>query len=110
MLRYTPELAGFHAYTCANFISADAGIRPSGAPRPSCTKTSSAGGQTEYIVVTSDDSSGFYDYEVNLFTSNGLVVALDAGNGVPQGATVEATRALPPLSLEQMRAVVSDPG
>ncbi|WP_157436266.1 hypothetical protein [Actinospica robiniae] len=110
VVRYTPQLASDHAFTCVNFDPTDAGVRPSGAPKPSCTKTSSAGGQTEYVIVTTVDGSGFYDYEVNLFASNGLVVALDVGNGVPQGGTVDVTRALPPLSLDQMRAVVSDPG
>ena len=110
VLRYTAQLAGFQAYTCANFISADAGARPAAAPKPSCTKAKATGGLTEYLIVTADDKSGFYDYEVNLFTSNGLVVALDAGNGVPHGATVEVTRDLPPLTLAQMSAVVADPG
>jgi hypothetical protein len=108
--RYTSELARDHAFTCVNFIAADSGARPSGAPEPSCTQARTADGLSEYLVVTSDDAAGFYDYQVNLFTSDGLVVALDAGNGVPDGANVAVTRAAPPLSLAAMQAVVADPG
>lgn len=107
--RYTPALARDHAFTCVNFGAADSVSRPSGAPEPSCTQTRTADGLSEYLVVTSDDAAGFYDYQVNLFTSDGLVVALDAGNGVPDGASVSVTRAAPPLSLAAMQAVVADP-
>lgn len=106
---YTATMKSWNAYTCVNFNATDAGPRPSGAPTPSCTTVTTIDGHTEYVVVTGVDGSGFYDYEVNLFTSNNMVVSLDAGNGVPQGATVDVTRALPPLTLSDMQAIVADP-
>jgi hypothetical protein len=105
---YSAELKSWNAYTCANFSATDEAQRPSGAPAPSCTVTTTDG-HMEYTVVTADDGSGFYDYEVNLFTADNMVVSLDVGNGVPQGATVDVTRAVPPLSLAEMRAIVADP-
>lgn len=108
--RYTAPLAHDQAFTCVNFNAADSAARPFGAPEPSCTQTRTADGLSEYLMVTSDDAAGFYDYEVNLFTAGGLVVALDAGNGVPDGAGVAVTRSAPPLSLAAMQAVVADPG
>lgn len=106
---YSAALKSWNAYTCVNFNTTDAGSRPSGAPIPSCTTVSTIDGHTEYVMVTGDDGSGFYDYEVNLFTTNNMVVSLDAGNGVPQGANVDVTRAVPPLSLSEMQAIVADP-
>jgi hypothetical protein len=106
---YTAVLKSSNAYTCINFNTTDAGPRPSGAPIPSCTTVTTIDGHVEYVVVTSDDGSGFYDYEVSLFTTNNMVVSLDAGNGVPQGANVDVTRAVPPLSLSDMQAIVADP-
>jgi hypothetical protein len=107
---YSAALKSWNAYTCANFSATDEGRRPSGAPAPSCTTVTTTGGHVEYVIVTADDGSGFYDYEVNLFTADNMVVSLDAGNGVPRGATVDVTRAVPPLSLAEMQAVVADPG
>lgn len=109
VVAYSSQLKSEHAYTCANFDATDAKQRPSAAPAPSCTTVTTSSGHVEYVVVTADDASGFYDYQVNLFTSGNLVVSLDAGNGVPQGATVDVTRAVPPLSLSEMEAVVADP-
>ena len=106
---YSAALKSWNAYTCANFSTADAAQRPAGAPAPSCTSVTTSGGHVEYVVVTADDGSGFYDYQVNLFTTNNMVVSLDVGNGVPQGATVNVTRAVPPLSLAEMQAIVADP-
>ena len=106
---YSAALRSWNAYTCADFSAADAVQRPSGAPAPSCMSVTTADGHVEYVMVTADDGSGFYDYEVNLFTADNTVVALDVGNGVPQGATVDVTRAVPPLSLAEMQDVVADP-
>jgi hypothetical protein len=106
---YSAQLKSENAFTCANFDSTDAKQRPAAAPAPSCTKVTAAGGHAEYVVVTADDGSGFYDYQVNLFPSDNVVVSLDAGNGVPQGATVDVTRTVPPLSLAEMEAIVADP-
>jgi hypothetical protein len=106
---YSAALKQWNAYTCVNFNSADAATRPYGVPEPSCMKVITTGGYAEYLMVTSDDGSGFYDYEVNLFTADNMVVALDAGNGVPQATTVDVTRKLPPLSLAEMQAIVADP-
>ena len=106
---YSAALKSWNAYTCVNFNTTDAGPRPSGAAAPSCTTVTTIDGHIEYVMVTGDDGSGFYDYEVNLFTTNNMVVSLDAGNGVPQGANVDVTRAVPPLSLSEMQAIVADP-
>jgi hypothetical protein len=106
---YSAALKSSNAYTCANFSTADAVHRPAGAPAASCAKVTTTDGHVEYVMVTADDGSGFYDYEVNLFTADNMVVALDVGNGVPQGATVDVTRAVPPLSLAEMQAIVANP-
>lgn len=109
VVQYTAQMATENDYTCVGFISTDATARQPGAPQPSCTQQSAANGDAEYVVVTADDGSGFYDYEVNLFTPGGVVVALDVGNGVPRGATVEVTRAVPPLTLAQIEKIAADP-
>lgn len=106
---YTAMLKRENAYTCVNFSGVDEVPRPAGAPEPSCTKVTTADGHVEYVIVTADDGSGFYDYEVNLFTGNNMVVSFAAANGVPHGATIDVTRPVPPLSLTEMAAVVADP-
>ena len=106
---YSAALKSSNAYTCTNFSTTDEAQRPSGVPTPSCTKLITTDGHIEYVMVTGNDGSGFYDYEVNLFTADNMVVSIDAGNGVPQGATVDVTRALPPLTLAEMQVMVADP-
>lgn len=107
-----PVALSDHDYTCANFTAAaalDSVKRPAGTLPPSCTRTTTSAGRPEYLTVTSNDSSGFYDYEVSLFVTDDLVVSLEAGNGIPLGATVDVTRTDPPLTLAQMQAMVADP-
>jgi hypothetical protein len=106
---YSADLKNSNAYTCTGFSAIDEAQRPSGAPAPSCTATTTADGHVEYLVVTGDDGAGFYDFRVDLFTADNMVVSLVAGNGVPQGATVDVTRAVPPLTLAEMQAIVADP-
>ncbi|HEY3866755.1 MAG TPA: hypothetical protein VGM10_00315 [Actinocrinis sp.] len=67
-------------------------------------------GQSEYLIVTGTDSAGFYDYQVNLFVTDNLVVSMTVGNGVPDGKSVDVTRAIPPLSQGQMRVIVGNSG
>lgn len=107
-----PVALSDHDYTCTNFTAAaalDSVKRPAGTLPPSCTRTTTAAGRPEYLTVTSNDSSGFYDYEVSLFVTDDLVVCLEAGNGIPLGTTVDVTRTDPPLTLAQMQAMVADP-
>jgi hypothetical protein len=110
--KLNPAMLADHAFTCATFDAideADSVPRPAGVLPPKCTHTTTSAGRPEYLTVTSNDASGFYDYEVTLFVTDDLVVSLEAGNGVPHATTVDVTRASPPFTLAQMQAVVADP-
>lgn len=97
--------------TCANWIGGtNEGTRPAGATPVSCAETTLPDGDRRLTVVTGVDGSGFYDYEVTLTRTDGTIVMAVVGNGVPEGATVDVTRAVPPLTIAQLQAIAADPG
>jgi hypothetical protein len=97
--------------TCANWIGGmDEGPRPAGATPVSCVEVTLPDGDRRLTFVTGTDGSGFYDYEVTLTRTDGTVVMATVGNGVPEGATVDVTRAVPPLTLAQLQAIAANPG
>ena len=97
--------------TCANWMGGtNEGTRPAGATPVSCSQQSFANGDKDLTLVTGVDGSGFYDYEVILAHADGTVVMAVVGNGVPEGATVDVTRAVPPLTIEQLQTIAADPG
>ena len=96
--------------TCANWLGGvDEGTRPAGATPVSCAEVTLPDGDHRLTVVTGVDGSGFYDYEVTLTRTDGTIVIAVVGNGVPEGATVDVTRAVPPLTLAQLQAIAADP-
>jgi hypothetical protein len=104
----TPASGGFD---CGNFHTSDAGPRPSGAPAASCTQVTTADGLPEFLLVSGTSyDTGFYEYQVIRFVSADEWVSMDVGNGVFDDGPIDVTRAVPPLSLEQMQTVVANPG
>lgn len=86
------------------------GKRPVGATPVSCTSETLPGGDIETEVVTGVDGYGYYDYEVTLTRTDGTSVMAVVGNGIPEGATVDVTRAVPPLTLAQLQVLAVNPG
>jgi hypothetical protein len=86
------------------------GKRPVGATPVSCTSETMPDGDIETEVVTGVDANGYYDYEVTLARTDGTNVMAVVGNGIPEGATVDVTRAVPPLTLAQLQVLAADPG
>jgi len=96
--------------TCAGWLGGtNEGPRQPGDLPPSCTFKTLPGGATETDVVTGVDGSGFYDIEVTLVRADGVIVEMNVDNGTVQGATVDVTRTVPPLTMAQVEAIVADP-
>jgi hypothetical protein len=99
------------AFSCSSWAGGqDEGRRPVGATPVSCATVRLPNGDTRTTVVTGVDEYGFYDYEVSLRRTDGTVVIATAGNGVPEGADVVVTRAVPPLTLARLQTIAADPG
>ena len=97
--------------TCATWTGGkDEGPRPAGATPVSCATVRLPNGDTRTTLVSGADEHGFYDYEVTLARTDGSIVIATAANGVPEGADVVVTRAVPPLTLAQLQALAADPG
>lgn len=98
------------AFSCATWSGKNEGPRPAGATPPSCTTTHLADGDTLYSVVSGNDPHGYYDYEVQLKRTDGVTVIAWVADGLPEGTEVDVTRAVPPLTIAQLTALVETPG
>ena len=107
----TQSVATFRGLTtCAGWLGGtNEGTPPAGALKPTCSVENLPGGATEIIVITGVDTYGFYDIETTLVPTTGFTVTVTTSNGLPLGATVDVTRAVPPLSVAQTQAIAADP-
>jgi hypothetical protein len=98
-------------FDCLNWAGGtDEGTRPAGATPISCADVSLPNGDTQISLVTGVDEHGFYDYEVLLYSTDGTVVTAVSTNGVPEGANVVVTRAVPPVSMTELKLLAGNPG
>jgi hypothetical protein len=107
----TESTARYRGLTsCAGWLGGtNEGPRPASALPPGCTVENMPGGAKALVVVTGTDGSGFYDYEVTLFRTDGVLITVTTSNGLPLGATVDVTRPVPPLTIAQVETIAADP-
>lgn len=89
---------------------ANEGKRPPGALPTSCANTTLADGDRLMSAVTGVDEAGFYDAQVRDTRTDWLMVDISFANGYTgMNPPVTVTRAVPPLSLAQITAIVTSP-
>ncbi len=81
------------------------GVRPSGAPVPSCSVQTLADGAVVMQEVLRSEANGVYQIRVVAARTDGVTVAITAANGILIPASAKYTRPVPPLSLDAWTTV-----